>query len=316
VALLVLVTAGCASTNNTDPVRSLPPASLLVAVEAPAAPLSAGASGAGEFRASPAELQSMLAAELRAVDAGSRVVPADELGGERPDVVVRFVPKGPIGFQHEGTSNFLGSGGLWLVSWIGGMFVPDSRYSVAMDASCQVALGDAWIERPIAGGEVDLSFFDRNSLLSVQGLQSLVLPPFWTSDQPDKTGGTLTQASMKMAARQIAVVLKGEFEKAAATDFGCAVQLTTPTNGQRVTAEQMPIELVAISRTAIPVSKVTAKVNSGAVTELKLGNAVGEDGIAARGMLQGLDPERENWVRVEVTTDRIHTRTLRLAARN
>jgi hypothetical protein len=44
----------------------------------------------------------------------------NELAGQRPDVVVRIVPTAgqPIAFQfqHEGTSNFVGAGGLWLVT--------------------------------------------------------------------------------------------------------------------------------------------------------------------------------------------------------
>jgi hypothetical protein len=316
--IAMLMAAACASTDSTDPIRNLPPASLLVAVEAPTAPLTSSPGAAGEFRATPAEVQRMLTKELQAMDASSRVVAADELAGQRPDVVVRLVPTAgqPVAFQHEGTSNFLGAGGLWLVTWIGGMFVPDSRYSVAMDAKFQIALGDAWIERPIGGDEVDLTFFDRNDLLSVQGLQSLVLPPFWTSDQADKTGASLTEAAVKIAARQITVALKSEFEQAAANDFGCAVQVTTPKNGQAVAGTQMPIELVALSRSEVPVSRVAIGVNGSTPAEIKLGERVGEDGIAARGTLHGLDPARENTVRIEVTTDRIHTRTLRLAARN
>lgn len=305
--------AACASSDTGAAVRGLPPAPLLVLVErAESATPTKGATLS--FSATEAQIQTMLAEELRALDASSRVVTPTELGQGKADVVVRFMPNGPIEFAHQGTSSFLGAGGLWLVTWIGGLLVPDSRYSVKVGtaARCRVQFGDAYFERSIDSGEVDLSFFDRNSLASWQGLQSLVLPPFWTSDQSEKTSEALTRATMRLAARRIAVLLKSEFEDAAASDFGCKVKVDVPKNGEPATATRMPITFTAYSRSDSQVQSATAVVNDLAPQKLVLGDRVGEDGVIVSGMLEGLDPTRENWVRLRITADRTYTRTLRL----
>jgi hypothetical protein len=310
--------ASCAAGPVSDPIQAMEPAALVVAVDLPASSLASPPSSVGGFSATPAEVRSILVEELRATNASSRIVPMDQLNGDRADVIVRLMPASDhsVSFEHEGTANFLGAGALWAITWLGGLLVPDSRYSVALDAKVQVAFGDALIERPMSPESVNLTFFERNDLLTVHGLQSLVLPPFWTTDQADKTGAALTQATLRSAARQIALLLKKDFERAAASDFGCSIELKAPKNGSAVEGSEMAIELVAVSKTETPVSRVAVSVNGGPQEELSLGDRVLADGIVARGKLRKLDVARENWIRVEATTDRVHSRTLRLMARN
>lgn len=311
---LLSLLAACATGDNSSVLRELPPAPLVVVIdcEVPA--------GSGDpqlaFRATAAEMQSLLVQELRALDASSRVVTRSELGNDRADVAIKLVPRGPIRFEHKATASYLGAGGLWLVSWIGGLLVPDSTYTVRMDATCRYApAGDEaeYFERAIVGGEVDLSFFERNDLISLPTLQSLLLPPFWTSDQSDKTSDALTRSSMQLVARRIATELKQDFERLAEVEFLCSVRVQTPRNGQSVVSRTIPITLTAISQASDPVSRVTASVNGGQAQPLEL--VLGRDGasrVEARGELQGLDPTADNWVRIDVTAGKIYTRTLRL----
>jgi hypothetical protein len=86
-----------------------------------------------------------------------------------------------------------------------------------------------------------------------------------------------------------------------------------PKNGQAAVAASMPIELVVVSRSDTPISAVTAMViGGGAPLALVIGDRVGEDGVKVRGELRGLDPTQDNWVQLQVTADRVYTRTLRL----
>jgi hypothetical protein len=312
--LPALLLTACATNDTTSVLRELPPAPLVVVIDSD---VPAGSGDAElQFRATAADMQTMLAQELRALDASSRVVTRSELGTDRADVAIKLVPRGQIRFEHTATASYLGAGGLWLVSWIGGLLVPDSTYTVRMDASCRYAqAGDEnqYFEREVAGGEVDLSFFERNDLISLPALQSLVLPPFWTTDQSDKTSAALTRSSMQLVARRIATELKQDFERLAEVEFLCSVRVQTPRNGQSVSSRTMPITLTAVSQASDPVSRVTASVNGGAPQTLEL--VLGRDGaskVEARGELQGLDPAAENWVRIDVTAGKIYTRTLRL----
>jgi hypothetical protein len=239
-----------------------------------------------------------------------------ELGSDRADVAIKLVPRGPIRFAHKETASYLGAGGLWLVSWIGGLLVPDSTYTVRMDATCRFApAGDEaeYFEREIAGGEIDLSFFERNDLISLPTLQALVLPPFWTTDQSDKTSAALTRSSMRLVAQRIATELKQDFERLAEVEFLCSVRVQTPRNGQTVVSPTTPITLTAISQASDPVSRVTVSVNGGAPEPLEI--LLGRDGasrVEARGELRGLALDHDNWVRIDVTAGKIYTRTLRL----
>jgi len=315
--LLSSLLAACATQQNSG-LRDLPPAPLVVAVKAeqPAAQRGDGLA----FVATAAEMQQMLVQELRALDASSRVVTADDPLAADADLEVTFVPGGAVTFEHVGTTNFLGAGGLWLVTWLGGLLVQDSTYSVRWDKSAKFryacAAASAPGEREVGGGDIDLAFFDRNDLVSFQGLQSLILPPFWTSDQDGKTSATLTRSSLRVAAEQITSLLKKEkdFEALAEGDFKCGIRIDAPANGSAVDSPSMPIVITATPRTRAKVSKVTVAVNGGQPVALELTTVVGA-AHQARGTLIGLVPGAENWVRIEVTTDKIHTRTLRLGGR-
>lgn len=309
------VAASCASSDARSAIREQRPAPLKIVVEAPKSSVTPTSGSALQFRATGAEMQRMLADELRALDACSQVVVRGQPGDDDYDIALSFEPRGPISLSHSGTSGFLAAGGLWLVTWIGGLLVPDSTYAIRMDAGCRVELmRGVEFEREIRGGETDLSFLQRNDIISMSGLQSLVLPPFWTTDQADTTSAALTSATMRIAAQDIAKMLKTDFEKSAgASALGCAIDVVTPKNGEIVTTPTTDIEVVLELRNELLLKSVNAFVNGGAKIPLTAEGRTGRVGLRYRGRLENLRPGEENWVRIEIDTDTKSTRTLRLA---
>lgn len=315
---LAVCAAGCATGKEANALRDLPPAPLVVMIDWQGEPQEAVAVRYGETvtECTGEEMQMMLASELRALNASSRVVTSGDVGDQQPDITVTVSPIQPIEFEHVGTASFLGAGALWLVTWVGGLVVDDSTYSVRMNATCRYSLNeDDYFDSPITGAETDLSFFERNDLLSLPTLQSLVLPPFWTSDQADKSSVALRQSAMRIAAQQIASSLKKQFEARSLNEWKCSVRLVTPAkNGAPVAGTQMPVEFAIASTSIEGVKAVSASVNGGEPIPLTLGRP-GRREVAVTGTLVGLDPTRDNWVRLQVTAGNIYTRTLRLAAK-
>ena len=316
--VLLSLLAACATGTDTRALRELTPAALVVVVDA--VPPAAAAGGPLQFTATAAEMQSMLAAELRVLGLGSRVVARQDLGKDEADIVLTLTPRRPIEFAHRGVAaagNVIGSTVLWVTTWIGSLLIPDSNYTIGMDASAAVAmpgLERAGFDLPVKGGDVDLTFFDRNQFFSWPLVQSFVLPSFLTTDQAAVTSASLTRACMHEAAVQITAQLKQDFERLAESRLGCGVRLETPRNGQRVTATTMPIVLTAVSRSQDPVHQVTVSVNGGPQAELQLGQT-GASLVEARGELKFLQLDRDNWIRIRVVADKVYTRTLRLLPR-
>lgn len=84
----------------------------------------------------------------------------------------------------ELSSSWTLSGALWLVTWIGGLYIEDRTYDARLSIEfefyrknhkqsfdCKVFESDA----------ISLDFWERNPLVSWGVIQSFILPPFWTS---------------------------------------------------------------------------------------------------------------------------------------
>jgi hypothetical protein len=317
-AAAVLVAIGCGACSTTersevDELRSRPPAPMIVFVDWE--PVGGAVVHVAEepFPTTKERMAALLAHELRALDACSRVVTAGSPATLEPDLRLTFQPT-RIDCDHAGTASALAAGGLWLVTWIGGLLVEDSTYTVQMQAQCtyQVASGSSFTT-PVNGDSVDLSFFERNDFFSGPTLQSLVLPPFWTSDDADKTSECLSREAVRIAARQIATLLKNDVEARGLPEWKCSVTVTQPANGEAVAGATAPIALEV--RLADPEAKlvaVTASVNGEPEVALSYREEVGV-GYRAYGTIAGLQPDRENLVRLVVRDqDSVHTRTLRL----
>ena len=334
VAALLTVLGACATADTSDELRRKPPAPWVVSIDwAPDSRSDADFRYAGELvPTTKAEAVELLTRELRALDASSKIVIAGEPTDVPPDISLIITPRSAIRMEHAGASSPLGALGLWLVSWIGGLLVRESSYYVQVDATCSYTIhdsvGNRTFKKDLASDPADerffaqLSFFERNDFFSGPTLQSVVLPPFWTTDQHDKTGSALAQAAMRIVAREITALLKSDFDVLSQNALTCLVEVREPVNGAAVTSSSTPVEVVVRS-VGDPIKLVTARVMAqtghGPVSELTRVRDVNE-GLVASGEVHGLRPDSVNWVRIQVTTgaaedasrDRHYTRTLRL----
>ncbi|MFK7740380.1 MAG: hypothetical protein AB8H80_08645 [Planctomycetota bacterium] len=316
---LLLFASGCASTSDLDELRDQPPVPMVVLVQWDADESPMHIRYGEETVEVPAEeLTELLAQELRALDTGSMIGTKRDLRAIAPDLTLTMRQEEPIVCSHEGTSGFLASGGLWLVTWVGGLLVEDSAYRVAMNASCTFANSeDNRAERSITGDVVELSFFDRNDLVSWPGLQSLVLPPFWTSDQTETTIDALKRSAMRIAARKIANDLKVGFDERYQNQLRCAVEMVQPArNKSEVTGVSMPLDVrIRIDTDEDEEEPVTveASINGGDYSALEVQpDELNNLALRARGTLNGLAMGTDNWVRLRIRAEETFTRTIRL----
>jgi hypothetical protein len=165
----------------------------------------------------------MLAQDLIRLGAATDVVLADDAKGAlernadfyiKPDVLrsVRFTADGI-------SDNWLGCGALFLTTWIGGLLVNDYRYDSNLQLSYEMFKPANASELRIDRGEtrtsglIDLAFLDRNDFFSWPTAQSLVLFPFWTSDDEEGTRAALTAAAVRATAEDLATYLQRDMEK-------------------------------------------------------------------------------------------------------
>lgn len=266
-ALAVLaLAAACSTTSVASETRSLPPCAITLAIDdfasVPAAPT---ADGAMYMTANGDELQRLLTASLGKVRAASRIVRLSELGDPaEADVVLKPRLKGPVEFSYEGwSSRWWASGGLWLVTWIGGMAVDDATYKSNMVVDCELRFqrsGNPML-RTATSTPVDVAFLERNDFFSWPTVQSLILPPFLTSDQPDSTRQALTDASVDAVAIELARYLKRDFELDAQKIDHCMIRLDSPVNGATVVSDS--VELVGTITPDASVAAVQVRVGDG-----------------------------------------------------
>lgn len=315
--LAVLCAGSCAGpASKVD----LPPATLTIAVAAIPEVRIADADNGLRFSADATAVRDMLVANLRANDAGSRVFVEGDRSAKQADVVLRLTFSAPIAMAHEGTSSYLAAGGLWLVTWIGGLCIEDSSYNVSVAGTCALRTPrDRSIEIAVGGKPVAVSFLERNDFFSWPTLQSLVLPPFWTTDQSDTTSAALSRRAIENLAADIATFLKQDFEvRALESDF-CQLRLLGPNqNGAPVTGTTMPIEFEIVATSEI--KKVALAVNDGAPQAIAPAQAeqpaLDRHRALVRTSLTGLSEDRANFVRVTIETKEEFTRTLRFGPRH
>lgn len=243
-ALCALIGA-CASVDqelltNEGPVQDIAPAPLTIAIGPIADPEAKPSEGDLRFVSDGEALRRQLIEHLVDLRAASQIVEAADgaaANEARADVFISPTPDGSVSISHRGTNGrWWSSGGLWLVTWFGGLLVEASTYDTNLRFKCSLneLKTSMSTEFPAASGPVDLSFLDRNSLLSWSGLQSLILPPFWTSDQSDSTSAELTGRATRAAAARIAEFLKLDFpHRSIAEGLGELVDLR-PSNGSTV----------------------------------------------------------------------------------
>ena len=244
--LLLPLLAACSTVDTGAEVREAPPAALIVAVDEIAdVPANGAPNGGLHFAATPTQFRTMLVEGLRRVDAASRVVSRSEIADEaQVDLVIRprVVPNSAA-FSHDGASgNWWAAGGLWLVTWIGGLAVNDSTYRAKLALDCTYDMPGTpggGLARQLRSDVVELSFLERNDFFSWPTLQAIVLPPFFTSDDTETTSAALTEQAADRLAIEMAAYLKRSFEEEALEQKAFNLQVDEPKNGARIDGESI-----------------------------------------------------------------------------
>jgi hypothetical protein len=115
------------------------------------------------------------------------------------------------------------------MTWMGAFFVEDTRYEAILKLELDLVGPDGSSvivkDLPLDSRSLALTFWERNPLLSWGTVQTLVVPPFWTSDDEDRTYESLTRRSLTVVAAKLKRYLlkkfpnKGSLENARIKDF-------------------------------------------------------------------------------------------------
>ncbi|MCB9917392.1 MAG: hypothetical protein H6832_03220 [Planctomycetes bacterium] len=273
---------GCKSVDpdlRRDEIRDKAPAALKVAICQPTFSFQANASNASlNFGSNATALHDALFEQLSELNTVTSIVKAAGAGDETDgaDVYIESELLGSPDFDSSSfASTWLASGGLWLVSWIGGLLTDDTAYQSSLTLKFKVknavTRGDESSgELPL--GSLSTSFWERNRLLSFSGLQSLILPPFWTSDDTSTTSTALTNRATEAFALRLANYLKSDFERSARDAGTGSLELrglvngTSTTNakiqliGTIVTDEKLKALSIAVNNTDLGAVEMESKL--------------------------------------------------------
>jgi len=315
---LALVTAACGTTEGPS-LRDRAPAALAIAIAAPAALPTASGEAELHLDLDPATFQQQLVEALQRVNAGSIVFAADETNIADADVVLRPTVEGNPSFRTDQVADdWWASGGLWLVTWVGGLVTEDYQYSTDLVTDCAVfsnaagrTMDDAIARSRISCPPVETSFFERNDFLSWPTLQSLVLPPFWTTDSTETTNSALSKRYVTGVADKLTQWLKDDFEnQAVAADV--ALRMVAPAaNGGGVEGNQATVVFEIEGLTPVRSVALQAPGQDWQTCTIEpldvLGNPKSRVTHDLRNLATG-----DNLIRVKIETDKVHTRTLRI----
>ncbi len=184
------------------------------------------------------QLQARLIEDLRAVRTATEVFAVGESALEdakaaRADLLLR--PRlTAVRIAPEGTStDQLLSSFLWLTTWVGGMFVSDSTYDARLEIEWDIVnpFDNRNIDNVLASSQqVDLSWWKRNDLISIPLVQTLILPPFLTTDDDETTSRSLSEIASARVAARLAGYLKSGFGREAREVVG-ELRVDSPRNG-------------------------------------------------------------------------------------
>lgn len=149
---------------------------------------------------------------LREVNAASLIVavdgenPVEASRGAAEILVLPRIQYADLRYDEVGERWYV-TGLLWFMTWLGGLFVEDSVYHARMVVDLKIVAldtGRTIIDNlTINTDYVDLSFFDRNPVFSWGTLQSVIVPPFWTSDNKAQTQESLSKRALKIVAAKM-----------------------------------------------------------------------------------------------------------------
>ena len=279
--------ASCASAprvaaeRNAEIVRALPPVACRLALTVSQAPSTTADASGLRLTKDAVGLRDAIVAHLARLNTASVVFGVADRASVKPseaDIVLDLTVAGSPPRHRGMSSGWWSSGLLWLVTWIGGLFTDDSTYTTDLAVMGSLAQVDSALigSTAVRSGEVDLKYWDRNSVASWRFLQSLVLPPFWTSDDPEITSAALTDQAMFAASIQLADHVKRRLEEDAAKSFGRLVLLEPSNNG--LVTDQIQTRLrFAIESKDSPVTSLLL-TQAGKRTEIPLPEDTGVPG--------------------------------------
>lgn len=304
--LSTVVFAGCAASapagEDAGAVGALPPAACRLAVGLP--DYVAAPSGGLHFDQGGVALQEAVVNRLRALRSASDVIAVKDRAQartEQADLYMELRVEGDVALAHAGLSGgWWSSGLLWMVTWIGGLLTDDSTYATSLRLRGDLA--SAQESRPPfaspAGdsGPVDLTYWDRNTLWSWRFLQCLVLPPFWTTDDPALTSAALSREATDRACVGLASFIKTQLEASCSGDLG-GFELRQPENGASVTGDAVTLEFAIRARHGV-INAVVLEYGD-RVLPLTVPAPAEQAGVGSRGefvcnvaplLLEGLQP--------------------------
>jgi len=221
----------------------------------------------------PKELQQSLVTALRKVDAAAEIVavpdaPGSGEMGQDNDLVLQ--PRlESADFAYTGTSNGAPlSGILWFVSWFGGLLIEDCSYASKLTMEFDVfdpkLDGNAMSPIRLSTTETSLSFFERNEAFNAGFWQSLLIPPFWTSDNAETTSASITDAALLQMAAKLKGFLRGPMLQALDDDRFLEIDFIEPRMGQRVRDK---IDLRADIKSKVGVGSILVRRNGVVLAE-------------------------------------------------
>lgn len=247
----LLVLGGCASAgHDAEAMRERPPVPFRIAVaavEADAEVLATlgGASIGIPFAYDMPSLQMRLVDALRSFDTATAVVMAQDLS----DPYIADLELRPrlrrASFRYSGTStgDALLSSLLWITTWAGGLFVSDCDYQAHLDVEWEIVnpAEDRIID--VVSSRTDherLAFLDRNSFFELGTLQTLLIPPAFTSDSESDISAELSSRAADRVAATIARYLKSDMAGNQRDLIG-ELRLDSPRNHSVFTSHTAPL---------------------------------------------------------------------------
>lgn len=273
---------GCASTDTAEEVKEAPRIPYRIAI----APFEATPGQTADWTAH--DLQLRLVDRLRELDCASEVYPLK--AGEDVDADLLVKPRLTEAFQYqysEATGGAVASSLLWLGTWVGGLFVDDSSYEsrLAVDFDIEMVRDNSRLQSVQIQqmDPVDVDFLERNDFLSWPMVQSWIIPPFLTSDDPRVLGNSLLGHKLDQVGADLARDLKFDFEKRE-LERCATIRFDSPASGEVAGDVELDftvrsgssIDAIEIQRDQQPTIRVYPRVtpNEGEVEELDGARAV------------------------------------------
>lgn len=249
----LLTAAACASPSGLSDVeeakaiRDAEPIPFRIGVAPVTTAPSAITEGELRFAFDESDLRSRLCNDFAALRTASEVVAiTDEVDIEDLDLVLRPHVRAALLAYDDATQGAWLSSILWITTWFGGLWIEDSSCQSRLQLDWEVVnpreerSGRVLDSLRCSSEQSELAFLERNSFFSWQTLQSLIIPPAFTSDSDVTTASALSRRAVDSVAASVARYLKGGLGGDGRDLLG-ELRLDHPRNGSRVAASTIEL---------------------------------------------------------------------------